>query len=173
MSISPKIGPCIDCGGDAKKYIMAGRCVQGPHFHYQKHRAGISAERKKKKNKEKTLRTVAKGGMTLGKWFNDQISMMPRECENCSAYLSPYNVIGQRSYIAHIVPKRYFESVMVHPSNRLFLCVDCHANFDNWLNKEVMQMRCWPIAASRFEKFKDLIEPHEYKHLRDGFKMLI
>lgn len=173
MSIKPKIGPCVDCGGSINKYITAGRCTQGPYFHYQKHKQGIYAERAKSKKKAKTLRTVAKGGMTLGQWFNSQISMMPRECENCGDYLSPYNVIGQRSYIAHIVPKRHIESVMVHPLNRMFLCVDCHSNYDNWLNKDIMLMRCWPIAVSRFDKFKHLIEPDEYKHLRDCFKDLM
>ncbi|MFN0254493.1 hypothetical protein [Pedobacter ureilyticus] len=99
--------------------------------------------------------------------------MMPRECENCGDYLSPYNVIGQRAYIAHIVPKRHIESVMVHPLNRMFLCVDCHTNYDNWLNKDIVKMSCWPIAVSRFDKFKHLIERDEYKHLRECFKELM
>lgn len=173
MSIKPKQGPCIDCADNVKKYITAGRCVQGPHFHYQKHRQVLYAERAKNKKKRQTLRTVAESGITLGQWFNNQISMMPKECENCGAYLNHYAPWSARAYIAHIVPKRHFESVMVHPLNRLFLCVDCHTNFDNWLNKEVIKMRCWSIAVSRFEKFKSLIEPDEYKHLRDGFKILM
>ncbi len=174
MSIKPKKGPCVDCDPDEPhRYIMAKRCYVEPHFHYQKHKAAKYSEASKAKKKEKTLRTIAKGGITLGQWFNQQVSMMPQNCENCGDYLNPYNVIGKHSYIAHIIPKRHIESVMVHPLNRMFLCVDCHTNYDNWLNKDIMKMKCWPIAVNRFDKFKHLIEAHEYKHLRDCFKDLM
>lgn len=174
MSIKPKIGKCTDCDpNEPHRYIMASRCCVAPNFHYQKHKSAIAADKAKNKKKEKTLRTVANGGITLGQWFNNQISMMPTECENCSAYLSPYAPWGARAYIAHIVPKRHFESVMVHPLNRMFLCVDCHTNYDNWLNKDIVKMRCWPIAVSRFEKFKRIIWPDEHKHLRECFKDLM
>lgn len=174
MSIKPRTGKCTDCGPEEPhRYIMAGRCCVSPHFHYQKHRAAVAADKAKDKKKAKTLRTSAKSGMTLGQWFNNQITMMPNECENCGEYLNPYAPWSARAYIAHLVPKRNIESVMVHPLNRMFLCIDCHSNYDNWLNKDIMQMNCWPIAVARFEKFKHLIEQSEYKHLRDCFKDLM
>ncbi len=173
MSIKPKTGECVDCGPDEpKRFIMAERCCVEPYFHYQKHKSAKYAENSKKRKKAKSLRTLEKGGMTVGQWYNMQIAQMTRECENCGAYLSPYNPTGQRSYIAHIVPKRNIESVAVHPLNRMFLCVDCHANYDNWLNKDIIKMKCWPLAVHRFDLFKHLIEPNEYKHLRDCFKAL-
>lgn len=171
MSIKPKKGKCVDCNlSEPHKYIMAGRCYTGPFFHYQKHKAAKYAENSKKRKAERSLRTLEKGGMTIGQWYNMQISLMTRECENCGTYLSPYNAIGQRSYIAHIVPKRNIESVAVHPLNRMFLCVDCHTNYDNWLNKDIVNMKCWPTAIARFNQFKQNIEIHEYKYLRDCFK---
>lgn len=173
MSINPKTGNCIDCCGNEQKYIMAGRCISAPYFHYQKHKQALYNKRQSSKKKAKTLRTVAKGGMSLGQWFNVQISMMPSECENCNAYLNPYAPWSARAYIAHIVPKRYFESVMVHPMNRLFLCIDCHSNYDNWLSKEVEQMRCWSIAVGRFKLFKNEIPTTEHKHLRGSLNDLL
>jgi hypothetical protein len=171
--IKPKTGKCLDCAPNANEgYIMAGRCVVGPHFHYQKHKQKTYNERKTTKGKAKTLRTT-KDGVTLGKWFNIQISMMPSECENCNTFLNPYAPWSARAYIAHIVPKRFFESVMVHPLNRLFLCIDCHAKFDNSLSREVMQMPCWPIAVSRFNAIKSSIDPLELKHLAPCWDELV
>lgn len=173
MSIKPKTGKCLDCGpNEPHRYVMAGRCYVAPNFHYQKHKEDVYKKRQSYKKKAKTLRTSAKCGITLGQWFNNQIAIMPKECENCEAYLNPYVPWSARAYIAHIVPKRNIESVMVHPLNRLFLCIDCHTNYDNWLNKDIMLMKCWPIAVARFNKFKHLIEADEYKHLRDCFKDL-
>ena len=149
---------------------MAKRCFTGPCFHYQKHQQAKYAA-KSAKNKKKKIAIANKGtGLTLGKWFNMQISMMPRECENCQAYLSPYIHISQRAYIAHIVPKSKFVSVMLHPLNRIFLCVDCHSKFDNSLSKEVVQMNVWPIAVKRFEKILPDISQSEIIHLRPCFE---
>lgn len=173
MSIKPKTGNCIDCCGNEQKYIMAGRCISAPHFHYQKHKQAIYTQRKSDKKKVKTLRTTAKNGMTIGQWFNLQVSMMPNDCENCGDYLNPYAPWSARAYIAHIVPKRHFESVMVHPLNRIFLCIDCHANYDNWLSKDVELMKCWPIVVNRFNSFKSMISVDEIKHLRPIFYDLL
>lgn len=171
MSIKPKTDKCVDCGPDEpKRFVMAGRCCVEPYFHYQKHKSAKYAENSQKRKRDKSLRTLEKSGMTIGQWYNMQISLMTRECENCGEYLNPYNVIGKHAYIAHIVPKRHIESVAVHPLNRMFLCVDCHSNYDNWLNKDIVNMQCWPVAIKRFNLFKENIEPHEYKHLRDCFK---
>lgn len=161
--IKPKEGKCIDCSpNDSDKPLMAKRCIVKPHFHYKKHKQAEYALNQSNKNKAKsqTLRTVS-NGQTLGSWFNEQINQMPRHCENCNEYLSPYAPWSSRAYIAHILPKRNFESVMVHPLNRLFLCIDCHTKFDNSLSREIVQMKCWPLAVERFNCFKSLIVSRE------------
>lgn len=165
---------CVDClPDDPNKPLIAKRCCIGPHFHYQKHQQikynENSANRKKKK--AQTLRTANKG-QTLGNWFNEQINQMPRCCENCDTYLSPNAPWSSRAYIAHIVPKRNFISVMVHPLNRLFLCIDCHTKFDNSLSREIVQMKCWPLAIERFNSFKDKIAKEELSKLQPCFEAL-
>lgn len=167
--IKPKTGICLECPDKEQKYISAGRCIVGPNFHYQKHKQALYHANSAKRKKDKSLRAMGYSGMTIGQWFNFQISALPKECENCTTYLNPYAPWSSRAYIAHIVPKRHLESVATHPLNRLFLCIDCHTNFDNWLNKEVTNMRCWPIALSRYNQFKHLIIEAERKHLKDIF----
>lgn len=167
--IKAKEGKCIDCGFDAAdKPLMAKRCFTAPFFHYQKHQQAKyiakSSERKKAKNDR--IKS-ANNGMTLGKWFNEQISIMPSYCENCNEFLSRWSAPWSlRGYVAHIVPKRQFESVAVHPLNRMFLCIDCHTKFDNSLSREIIKMKCWPIAVERFNQFKHDISFEEIKHLQ-------
>lgn len=160
---------CKACNGTTIKKTIGGYCFEAPHFHYQKAQQSRYQAKTKERKQAKSKTAEQRSGMTLGKWFNAQISMMPRECECCSAYLNPNIHISQRAYIAHIVPKRYFISVMTHPLNRMFLCVDCHSKFDNCLSREAVQMNCWPVAVKRFEQFKDQIDHEEVCHLRDCF----
>jgi len=170
--IKPKEGKCIDCLPDAgNKLLMAKRCFVGPSFHYQKHQQAKYALNQSNRNKKKaqTLRT-ANNGQTLGGWFNEQINQMPRRCENCDEFLNPNAPWSARAYIAHIVPKRNFISVMVHPLNRLFLCIDCHTKFDNSLSREIVQMKCWPLVVQRFNCFKSEISPEEISKLQPCFE---
>jgi len=90
---------------------------------------------------------------------------MPRHCENCGEYLNPYAPWSSRAYIAHIVPKRHFESVMVHPLNRWFGCIDCHTNYDNSLSIEVEKMNVYGVVVDRFRQFMHEIDPSELRHL--------
>lgn len=163
---------CKACNGTAIKKTIGGYCFEAPHFHYQKNQQKKAKDRASEKSKTRTVKASNGTGLTLGKWFNMQISMMPKECENCNAYLNPAIHIGQRSYIAHILTKRHFESVMLHPLNRMFLCVDCHSKFDNCLSREVVLMKVWPIAVERFNKLKGSIDQEEVKHLRPCFEDL-
>jgi 5-methylcytosine-specific restriction endonuclease McrA len=173
MAIPHKKGTCIDCGPhSAPRYLMAQRCITDD-YHYQKHQEAKYRKKQQEKLKVKTAAVAGRNnGLTLGKWFNMKISMMPGHCENCDDYLNPYAPWSARAYVAHIVPKRHFESVMVHPLNCLFLCIDCHTKFDNSLSREVVQMACWPLAVSRFNGFKSEITEQELKHLQPCLQKL-
>ena len=163
-NIKSKVGKCLDCGPDSPDVpVMAGRCYLNKPFHYQKHKEKIYKERQARKKK---VKSKGFGELTLPKWFNEQINQMPSACENCGEYLSRFAPWGARAYIAHIVPKRFFESVMVHPDNRLFLCIDCHSKFDNSLSTEIKQMKVYPLAVDRFKSFMMLIYPSEIKYLQ-------
>jgi hypothetical protein len=172
MSIAPKKGVCIDCRPNAEpRYIMAKRCITDD-FHYQKHQQEKYAASKLKKDKARSAAVKQSGGQTLGNWFNTQINLMPKECENCKEYLNPYAPWSSRAYIAHIVPKRFFKSVQVHPMNRVFLCIDCHAKFDNSLSIEVEVMPVFPIAVARFKMIKNDIDSDEIHHLSPCFEKI-
>jgi len=162
--IKPREGQCLDCSVGTTKKLMAKRCFEGPFFHYQKHKQKQYAA-KKKSNKPNSADKI-----TLGKWFNTQISMLPASCENCEEPLNKFAPWSARAYIAHIVPKKHFKSVETHPLNRLFLCIDCHTNYDNWLSRDIVKMPVSNLAISRFKTFMENIHSSEIVHLKPFLK---
>jgi hypothetical protein len=158
---------------DSIKKTISGNCFEKPHFHYQKTQSAKYIAKSAENKKRKSAAASKGSGLTLGKWFNEQINQVPRNCENCNEYLNPYAPWTARAYIAHIVPKRYFTSVMLHPMNRVFLCIDCHTKFDNSLSREIIQMKVWPVAVSRFFLFLTDIDKEEIKHLAPCFEAVI
>lgn len=173
--IKHKVGACIDCvDGSAPKPLMAKRCINAPYYHYLKNREKIAKEKKKERDRLRTQQTAQNNnGKTLGSWFKDQISIMPLICENCDSFLNHGAIWGPQSYVAHIIPKKLFESVMVHPMNRLFLCIDCHTNYDRSTSDEIVKMKYWPLAIERFNSFKNLIDPSEVSKLQECFSSLM
>lgn len=161
-SIKPKKGKCIDCGPDAtEQYLTAKRCKN----HYWQHRNKVNSSKPKKVDKYSERKE-------LDKWFAHQISIMPRYCEECGDYLNPYAPWGAKSYIAHILPKRHFKSVMVHPDNRMFLCVQCHTNLDNWPAKKVIEMKIMPLLLQRYVRFSHKTHDDELEHLPAFLKLI-
>lgn len=169
--IKPKTGKCKDCPPDApEKYIQAGRCVIKPYYHHQNYKRAEAAEKKLKRNKDKRARIAAdNNGKTQAQWYADQINMLPKCCEECGEYLNPYHPWGAHVYVAHIVPKRNFESVCVHPYNRMFFCGDCHTDYDSKDSKFILSMKSWPFILARFNSFKDRILQSEYESLQECF----
>lgn len=154
-SIKPKKGKCIDCTPDTPdQYLTAKRCKN----HYWQHRKKVNS------SKPNAVDSYSKRRL-LDKWFAEQISIMPKCCEECGEYLNPYAPWGAKSYIAHIVPKRHFESVKVHPMNRMFLCIQCHTNLDNWPANKVKKMAIYPLLLQRYVQFSHAIHIDELEYL--------
>lgn len=142
-SIKPKKGKCVDCGPDSPdQYLTSKRCRN----HYWQHRRSVNSSKPKKANSYD-------GRKELDKWFADQIAIMPKYCEECGEYLNPYAPWGAKSYIAHILAKRNFKSVMAHPLNRMFLCIQCHTNLDNWPAEKIVKMIVYPLLLQRYVQF--------------------
>lgn len=173
--IKDKMGICIDCGPEAgERVIMAKRCCKAKPYHYQLFKTNKYKAKMKTSKSEKNSRIAAQNnGLTVDQWFSEQIAIMPRNCENCSETLYRNAIWGCRTYIAHIVPKRSFESVTVHPMNRLFLCGDCHTNFDRKGSDYIVGMTCWPVAVQRFNSFKHMIQPFELPNLLPCFESIL
>lgn len=160
--IQHKKGQCKDCPKGSLTYLIAGRC----QTHYWRYRASLKKFTRPVENKNQAKKE-------LDKWFLEQISQMPKCCENCGDYLNPYAPWGAKAYIAHIVPKRHFKSVRTHPVNRVFLCIQCHTNFDNWPERKVMLMPVFQTVCERYSVFADLIPEDEQRYLPEYFKILI
>lgn len=74
------------------------------------------------------------------------------KCENCGKKIECTSANN-----AHILPKHTFKSVEYVITNHLYLCVECHTQFDaNWW--QASRMNVWPLAQSRFKKFEHLVK---------------
>ncbi len=161
MSIKPKTGKCLDCGPDVgERSLISGRC----QTHYWQHRADVKAAARQASgisiNKQ-----AQKKAMDL--WFVNQIKQLPKRCENCNEPLIVFAPWAARSFVAHIVPKRHFISVATHPLNRVFLCLQCHTNYDNWSEAKVQRMPVISTCKERFLAFADEIPASEWRYLPD------
>jgi hypothetical protein len=163
-SIKQKQGNCIDCG--VFKPLIGGRCS----FHYWKERERVRAAKRKASGVDVNAYEEKR---ELDNWYLFQISIMPCRCENCNEPLNRWAPWGAKSYVAHIVEKRNFKSVQVHPLNRLFLCIQCHTNYDNWGKDKVMQMAVFDVAIERFKVFANKIPHSEYDFLPEYFMELV
>lgn len=117
-------------------------------------------QKRMEENKEQQLE--------LDKWFEEikgKILLKPY-CENCQ---EPIFALHFKWCCAHLVPKRFFESVATNLDNYLILGFNCgcHKSYDNaWSDAEKMQI--FPLAKERFKKFSHLIAKDELKHLPDS-----
>ena len=166
--IKAKIGRCIDCPPDApEKPLTKKRC----QFHYWKNNAKENAEKKKSKGKEKV-----KTAKEMNLFFASELPNIPERCENCNASLKWQKMNNYKSIIAHILPKRKvggFPSVATHPKNRVFLCLECHGNFDNKGAEYATKMNCFDVICERFMEFESLLSEADKQRLPFYFKDLL
>jgi 5-methylcytosine-specific restriction endonuclease McrA len=130
----------------------------------------------------KVVRPIGKGkpskekldkAKQVAKFFEEQIPRIPGCCENCK---NPFGFVPEyklKWLMAHICPKRSIESVMCEPENLMFVCYDCHAQYDKMLSSEIKLMPAYPLIVQRFERFKHLIPREEYKSLPDYLLELV
>lgn len=108
----------------------------------------------------------------LNKFFDEQVRIIPGRCENCGGRIV-FTAAGKRSHVCHILPKKIFESVMVHPDNRWFGCLTCHHEYDDKGWSHAVTMAVWPVCVERFTKFMDLISDNELTKLPDPFRLIM
>lgn len=119
-----------------------------------------------KKYSKKGLEKRKEERECLSDFFQKHVALAKMfKCEECGEKLT-----GHVSEIAHILPKQYFKSIMCNNLNMLYLCGmfsknQCHANFDNFPQEKVREMKIFPKVQLMFETLKDYItEPLNYKH---------
>lgn len=162
-SIKPKKGICVDCDPNSgEKYLTAGRCG----FHYPIHRKKISVAKLAGGKKIKADK--------LNIFFASQLLEAPDLCENeCGKSIVYFKNIRSRVIVAHILPKREnggFPSVADHPKNRVFLCPDCHTNFDNLGSDFAKTMPALDLMRERFKEFSGVLTVSEFTRVPDYLK---
>jgi hypothetical protein len=122
-----------------------------------KQRTGLNTTVKKPSPEE------VKFKLDLNVFFASQILVMPFLCDNCKQPLHAFTAFEKRCCIAHILEKKKFTTVAVHPQNKLFLCAKggCHHKYDNSTAKERSEMNIYPLAVERYNNFKELLTEAE------------
>ena len=94
----------------------------------------------------------------INEFFESVLNVNKVVCEECGCTIySP-----TRANCAHILPKSIFKSVATNKDNFLWLCLQCHSNFDSSYSK-AMKMKCWDKALEQYKKFKnEVIEYHKF-----------
>lgn len=94
-------------------------------------------------------------------WFTAEREIAKNPvCMECSA---PIPKKFYRAATAHIFPKSIFPSVMANLNNRLFIGAGCGCHNKTHRLDTFSEMKVFPLAVERFNKFKHLItEKHKY-----------
>lgn len=167
MAIPAKKGICIDCGPDAgEKYIIADRC----QTHYWKHRSTVKETARKLSQTDQDKQAQKKA---LDKWYVLAIEQMPGRCEECNERLIIFAPWAAKSFVAHVLGKALFKSVATHPINKVYLCLICHTNFDNWGEEKVMKMVIFPKILDISLQLVQHLHQSEQNKLPEYVKALI
>lgn len=160
-SIKPKSGNCKKENCSYHGYLIGGFCKN----HYWEYRQNINSSKKSNLEKKEVKKE-------LSIFFANQLKENPEFCEECGVSLRASKAINPRSIIAHILPKRKscFPSVATHSDNRLFLCVDCHSNYDNKGWEYVATMKIFNLVKERLALFVDCLTEFELNKLPEIFK---
>jgi len=104
---------------------------------------------------------------SLEKWFDD---IRVRHCGNlrgcfcqeCGSWISEEYM---RAATAHLLAKKIFKSVATHPINYLILGAGCGCHDKTHRVDKFVQMKVWPLAASRIKQLIPLLPFDELRHI--------
>jgi hypothetical protein len=165
-----KFGKCRLCPKDSpdKRLYGDGVCA----YHLAHAADDMSKQRLEKEITEAMLTAHEK--KLLNQFFQEQAKIRPLYCENrCGKKLIASETWRLKAFICHIVPKRDFKSVLVHPANRWFGCLDCHHDYDDKGWTFAVTMPVWPVVTERFKQFMTLIKDTEMTKLPDVFRLIL
>lgn len=152
-TISIKYG-CDDCPPGNNKPIKArGKC----EYHYAVF--SIKARQDKKR-----LRAPEEPKDTIWEFYQQCVKQANCRCCECGDRVST-NEKNAHWTIAHVLPKKHFDSIKTNDDNWIELCYGCHVNYDRYIDEHderLTQMRIFPLVI---EKIK-LLLPHIKEHRR-------
>lgn len=156
--MSVKFGECPLCPPKSPQKRLYGSGVCSYHLAHPE-----DDQSKKKADKEATDPSEQK---LLNQFFREQASQRPKYCENqCGHLLVGVATWQLKSQVCHILEKRHFKSVIVHPLNRWFGCLDCHTEYDTQGWAHARTMKVWPVCVERYQQFMHLIKDTELRFL--------
>jgi hypothetical protein len=136
----------------------------------------VSAKRQKQNEVEGKIRETTKkmvktvsGTAELNRWFQDRRVEMVGKCWHCGDPSCKKSDEYYKFSIAHILPKRIFKSVAIHPSNWIELCFwgkSCHTNLDNNM-LDIIDLNCFATVIDRFVAMYPAIDPKERRYIPD------
>lgn len=154
-----KFGKCPKCpAGSPPKRLYGGVCA----YHLSHPTADNSKDTRQKQAKG------AHEAELLKVFFREQTAKVPARCENCDQPIIVTAAWPKSAAVCHIIPKKHFKSVMIHPLNRWFGCINCHGDYDNKGWSFAITMPIWPVCVERFAEFMMLIKDTELKYLPDA-----
>lgn len=168
--MSGGFGPCRLCpkGSPPRRLYAGDLCAW--HFN---HRSDDQSKIRFEKDIDDLVLTPHQRKL-LNQYFKEQVQLRPEFCENkCGTALIARDTWRLKAMVCHIVPKKLHPSVMVHPLNRWFGCLDCHHNYDDRGWTYAVTMPVWRVCADRFTKFMRLIPDGELHSLPDAFRVII
>lgn len=140
------------------------------HYWEQNNKKNLKKNKTSEKGKDKI-----EFKKDLNVFFASQLLEIPDKCENCPNSIVYFraNKNMWRSLIAHILPKRLnygFPVVATHPQNKIFLCPECHGNYDNLGSDFAKKMPALPLMRERFNTFKHLLSESELQRVPEYLK---
>lgn len=158
--IKAKRGKCIDCPpGAGEVPLTAKRCKT----HYWAHRRQVNQQKPRNQQKK-----AEKG--TFAVFFASQALVFPDKCEESGQPLPKSPAWMKKACIAHILKKRSdfgFPSVATHPSNKIFLHPDIHANMDNLGESYILKMKSLPVMKERVKILLPFLTEEERNRVPD------
>lgn len=177
--MSTVFGKCPHCPPAARSVRLWG---DGVCLHHYRHPEAVKDKREKVvKPTLQQVQAIAAAPLQptkkqLDTWFGQRMRERPRVCtEPGCVVVLPGLGCGTtwliKATVAHVVPKRNFWSVALHPLNRVFLCKGHHDRYDSsW--DAAQQMGVWPQAVENFQQFMHLIHDKELRHLPPALREL-
>lgn len=163
MKIKPK--KCIECGRDDQPWFSKKRCKFCAQKSYKRPTKNTNSVASKKKDMKRQELTE----------FFDRVIESLGGPQRCTESHQSIKTVG-RVNIAHIFPKRTYESVMCSDLNYVLLSWDQHTKFDSLLDKfdfESLEQefpRTWPIVIEKVKEMLDRGLVSEEKKLKLKFE---
>lgn len=132
----------------------------------KKHKIAPKSQKRIEKEKEQK-KTPDVSKLALEKWFADIRAKHWGKTGFCNCWEcgEPISISFSRHASAHLLPKRFFKSVATHPVNYLILGAGCGCHSKSDRIDKFVQMKIWPLAASRMKIMIKDLPFDELKHI--------